>query len=75
VATIGDHAVLSNQCSRFADAAMEEVEDFPNYVPSDGDCLHLIFGPAGAPSVYGTPTPTGTPAPTGTPSPTAAPGP
>jgi hypothetical protein len=37
----GDHAVLSNQCSRFADADMEEVEDFPNYVPSDGDCLHL----------------------------------
>jgi hypothetical protein len=69
----GDHTALSEQCSRFADADMEEMPDFSGYVPEDGDCLHLIFGPAGAPSVYGTPTATGTPAPTGTPVPTAAP--
>jgi len=61
----GSHEDLSAQCSRFADGDMEQVEDFPRYVPKDGDCLHLVFGPAGAPSVYGTPTPT----PTGSPSP------
>ena len=60
----GSHTELAEQCSRIADADMEVVEDFPGYVPKDGECLHLTFGPAGAPSVYGTPTPTGTPAPT-----------
>ncbi len=63
----GDNALLSDQCSRMADANMEDVKDFPSYVPKDGDCLHLIFGPAGAPSVYGSPTPTGTPGPTAVP--------
>jgi hypothetical protein len=63
----GDNSLLADQCSRMADANMEEVQDFPNYVPKDGDCLHLIFGPAGAPSVYGSPTPTGTPGPTAVP--------
>ena len=65
----GAHDELSNQCSRLADADMEEVKDFPGYVPKDGDCLHLVFGPAGAPSVYGTPTPTGSPGPTAVPGP------
>ena len=60
----GSHPDLSDQCSRLPDGDMEEVKDFPSYVPKDGDCLHLIFGPAGAPSVYGTPTPSGTPGPT-----------
>jgi hypothetical protein len=63
----GDNSLLADQCSRMADANMEEVQDFPNYVPKDGDCLHLIFGPAGAPSVYGSPSPTGTPGPTAVP--------
>jgi hypothetical protein len=53
----GSHTDLADQCSRVADEDMEEVEDFPGYVPKDGECLHLIFGPAGAPSVYGTPAP------------------
>jgi len=60
----GSHTELADQCSRVADADMEEVKDFPAYVPKDGDCLHLIFGPAGAPSVYGTPAPTQPPEPT-----------
>ena len=60
----GDNTAFADQCSRLADADMEEVEDFRGYVPKDGDCLHLIFGPAGAPSVYGTPTPAGSPAAT-----------
>ena len=63
----GSHEDLSAQCSHFADGDMEEVQDFPGYVPKDGDCLHLVFGPAGAPSVYGTATPTGTPGPTAVP--------
>ena len=60
----GDNSLLADECSRVADADMQDVKDFPGYVPKDGDCLHLVFGPAGAPSVYGTPTPTGTPGPT-----------
>jgi len=62
--TSGDNSILASECSRVADADMQEVKDFPGYVPKDGDCLHLIFGPAGAPSVYGPPTPAGTPGPT-----------
>ena len=60
----GDNGLLTDECSRVADADMEDVKDFPGYVPKDGDCLHIIFGPAGASSVYGTPTPVGTPGPT-----------
>jgi len=62
--TSGDNSLLADECSRVADADMQDVKDFPGYVPKDGDCLHLVFGPAGASSVYGTPTPTGTPGPT-----------
>ena len=53
----GDNGRLADECSRVTDADMEVVKDFAGYVPKDGDCLHLIFGPAGAPSVYGTPAP------------------
>jgi len=53
----GANSLLADECSRVADADMQEVKNFPGYVPKDGDCLHLIFGPAGAPSVYGTPAP------------------
>jgi len=60
----GNPSVFSDECSRVPDSDMQEVKDFPGYVPKDGDCLHLIFGPAGASSVYGTPTPTGSPIPT-----------
>jgi hypothetical protein len=63
----GSYSEFADQCSRLTDADMEEVEDFPGYVPKDGECLHLIFGPAGAPSVYETPAPTGTPSPTAVP--------
>jgi hypothetical protein len=62
--TSGDDSQFVDECSRMPDADMQEVKDFPGYVPKDGDCLHLVFGPAGAPSVYGTPTPAGTPGPT-----------
>ena len=54
--TSGNNSLLADECSRVADADMQEVKDFASYVPKDGDCLHLVFGPAGAPSVYGTPT-------------------
>jgi hypothetical protein len=60
----GSYTEFADQCSRLPEGDMEQVKDFPGYVPKDGDCLHLIFGPAGAPSVYGTPDPTGMPIPT-----------
>ena len=63
----GDNGLLGDECSQVADADMQEVKDFPDYVPKDGDCLHLVFGPAGAPSVYGTPAPTQPPQPTAVP--------
>jgi len=62
--TSGDNALLAQECSRVTDADMQEVKDFPKYVPKDGDCLHLVFGPSGAPSIYGTPAPSAPSQPT-----------
>ena len=62
--TSGDDSQFVSECSQVADADMQQVKDFPAYVPKDGDCLHLIFGPSSAPSAYGTPAPSAPPEPT-----------
>jgi len=61
--SFGAHEAFKTQCSELADKDMEELGNFPHYVPKDGDCVRIVFGPEGSPSAYGTLAATVTPTP------------